>query len=408
MKEYLPTLDDCELIVENNSTFKRKEEIIEGKRVIQFSYLLAKHNDFSNPIEGSSLTAEELRGITFVEQPDNTFKRFLMIPKFFNLNQVENTLFHNVCNQEVKLVSNKLDGSMITFVPIGDIVLPKTKFSFFNDQTKMASDVYYSNKATKEFIDTCLQFDHFPIFELVSPQNQIVLPYSSTELRLIQLRKSDGSFKDIYSKDFQEKWKSLQIAEQENYSLDELVLLAETIEDKEGWVVQLESIMLKVKTKWYFEKHRLVTGDASVEHKIIEFTLNETIDDVLSQIPEDAFELRNFIDTISDNISKYVDNRVNIIWTTYNNIHTALYNTEEVLSKKLFVEYSKKYHNTYFKELMYLYNESEKNEFESNDMELFEKFIIKDTINKTNALQKARKFLNEIGVQTSFRKVEED
>jgi T4 RnlA family RNA ligase len=400
----LPTLEECNLIVASNSTFKRKEEVIEGRKVVQFSYLLAKHNDFIKPlgdIEESYLTAEELRGITFVEQEDGSFKRFLMLPKFFNLNQTTGSMYDDVKDLEVETVQDKLDGSMITFIPINGVILPKTKFSFFNDQAKMASDIYYSDTNVRTLVDNCLEIGYYPIFELVSPQNRIVLPYSKTELRLLQIRRSDGSFKPLYD-GFQYAYPNIVITPKEEHTIDNLVELANILEWKEGWVVTFTNgHMIKIKTKHYFEQHQLMTGDINVEHKIIEMTLNETIDDVLSQMPEDAIELRNFVNVISDGIAEYVDNRVNNIFNAFTNVTVNLINNQYPFDKKLFVDEVRANAEQYFKEMMYVYDKGP-------DIELIEKYVIEDTIKKTNALEKARKFLKDLGIETKHKPVIED
>jgi archaellum component FlaC len=203
------------------------------------------------------------------------------------------------------------------------------------------------------------------------------------------LRREDGSFKDLYN-GFGKAYPNITIAEKQLYSLDELITLADTVEGIEGWVVQFDKIMLKVKTKWYFENHRLMTGDINVEHKIIEMTLNETIDDVLSKIAEDAYELREFVNNISDTIITYVDNRVNTLTEVYNDcMKYYLQSTSTVLTKKDFVDYVNTNHKIYFKDMMFMFGKG-------SDIEILEEYTIKDTLARTNGLEKARQFLESI------------
>lgn len=63
---YLPTKEDCDLIVQSCEAFKKKVDVIKGIEIIQYSYLLASLTDFTNPIPDSPIDAFELRGITFV------------------------------------------------------------------------------------------------------------------------------------------------------------------------------------------------------------------------------------------------------------------------------------------------------------------------------------------------------
>lgn len=402
MNRNLPTLEDCELIVSKNPAFKCKTEVIEGKTVKQFNYFLAKHTDFVNPIPGSSLTAEELRGITFVEQ-DGSFKRFLMLPKFFNLNQTEGSMYNDVKDLTISNTQDKLDGSMISFVKIADKVMAKTKFSFYNEQSYMAQEIYERNYYIKTVVDNAINEGYFPIFELVSPKNRIVLDYTFTELRLIQLRRTDGSFVDIYENLFREEFKNIIIVDREVHDLDHMMTLAQTQKNKEGWVVTFNNgHMIKIKTDWYFENHRLMTGDINVEHKIIEMTLNETLDDVLSQLPEHATELRDFVNLISDGISEYVDKRVNDLLLSYENcIAHYLTIKQDISTKKDYVIFAQQKHPQFFKELMTMFDKG-------NNIEQVEKLIIDDVLKKTNGLEKARKFLKDIGCVVHYTNILED
>lgn len=378
----IPTLQECEFIVKNNKAFKRKEETIEGKIVIQFSYMLAKSTDFSNPVKGYNINAEFLRGITFVEQEDSSFNSYLMLPKFFNINEIESNLYHNIVYKGIRTVQEKLDGSLITFIPLGDTVLPKTKFSFFNDQTTLASNIYYSDENLRIFIDTCFKLKHYPLFELTSPNNRIVLSYNKTELRLLQVLDEDGKLLDIYDTYFD--YFNISRAERyDMYALDELIHKSHTDENVEGWVVQFDDgHIIKIKTADYFRKHRLITGDIHVEHKIIEMTLNETIDDTLSQLPEDAVELRNFVNNIRNGIIDYVDVRIYNCINRYNKISSGI----TAISKLEFVTTVKQNHNVYFSEMMNMWTHGP-------DEEVLLKFISNSIIKQTNSLSKAKKFL---------------
>jgi T4 RnlA family RNA ligase len=385
----LPSFEDCKLITQSNKTFRHKTEVINNHTVHQFSYLLATYNDFSNPIANSDISAIELRGITFVELKDETGKitydRYLMLPKFFNFNQVEPTMYHNIQYDTPLLIQEKLDGSMITFINIGSNIIAKTKFSFDNDQTAMANDILNKDKHLYNFVSKCINDKCFPIFELVSPQNRIVLNYTTTELRLLHVRRMDGTFEDIYAESYDYKLDGIKLARNYSYDLNDIIIFMDTIKDKEGWVVTYSDNMVKFKTKWYFDTHRLMTGDVYVEHKVIEMILNETIDDVLSQLPEDAVQLRTFIDNINTIIAKYVDNRVENVINTYNTIMDELCNKTD---KKEFVQMCKKHHLLLFTELMYVWDRG-------TDIEQIEKYVISGILKQINSLEKARKFIQD-------------
>ena len=66
----LPTFDQCMFICEHNDKFRHKIVVVDGYDIHMFNYMLASYMDFLDPVPGSGLTAEEMRGITFVEDHD--------------------------------------------------------------------------------------------------------------------------------------------------------------------------------------------------------------------------------------------------------------------------------------------------------------------------------------------------
>ena len=83
MKFYLKTKEECDLIVARNEAFLRADRVVMGYNVAIYDYRLASLGDFVND------EAFELRGLTFVEQPDGTWERNILLQKFFNINQTE-------------------------------------------------------------------------------------------------------------------------------------------------------------------------------------------------------------------------------------------------------------------------------------------------------------------------------
>ena len=125
---FIPTYDEAVAICRKNPVFYETRHQVNGYTVSVFNYRLATFNDFS------SCNAFEMRGLTFVFNHDGTlYKRFPGLHKFFNVNETETTQLKTLENYKVIDVSDKLDGSMITFIelPNGDIV-PKTKNSFYH------------------------------------------------------------------------------------------------------------------------------------------------------------------------------------------------------------------------------------------------------------------------------------
>jgi RNA ligase len=398
----LPTLEQCLEICANNISFKFKKEIIDGMKVYQFNYFLAKHSDFINPLnqpeDAITITAEELRGLTFVEQADGTYRRFLMLHKFFNLNQVPGNLYHEVKDHKIIKVQDKRDGSMISFVKINGNVYAKTKFSFQSEQAVVAQNIYNTNEGIRRFVDYSLDNNIQPFFELTGPMNQIVLRYNKTELKIIQLRDSETGgyvrtteeFRNMIFENY-----GIEFADElplEIYTFEKMIELRETIKGIEGWVVTTEYEMLKIKTEEYMRLHHLMTDAVTKENEVIRMTLDEEIDDVLAEIPMDALELRFFVETISDGIVDHVNELSEKIKEMYIDMKT-LYPM-----RKDFAIACKP--SEYFGLLMRAYQDPSD--------EAVEKEVINYVKSKTSKLGLAKEYLKELGINAHFESKDED
>ena len=95
------------------------------------------------------------------------------------------------------------------------------------------------------------------------------------------------------------------------------------IKDKEGDVVQFTNgKMIKIKSKWYSDLHKIYTEDLNRENCLIELILDEKIDDIIVQI-EDKNKIKDIEDlsllinkvilfyseNVDDLLSKYKDDR---------------------------------------------------------------------------------------------------
>jgi len=106
MMNYLITYEDALKICEvyKNFNFYKTETLIDGYKVVTFNYFICDYNMFANPLkDGSGINAFDMRGVTFVFNEDGTlYKRFLMLKKFFNVNQVAETQYDVLKNKKIK------------------------------------------------------------------------------------------------------------------------------------------------------------------------------------------------------------------------------------------------------------------------------------------------------------------
>jgi len=292
MKRYnLLSYDEAVALTKlNEAPFLESKLVVDGYNVSIFNYRLAQYSDFLDN------KAFEMRGLTFIFNEDGSlFKRHLLLQKFFNLNQVPDTQYSEVKDFAIKYINNKEDGSIASFVrlPNGK-VLGKSKMSFESDQAVGMNRIYKNNKDLRSFVDWSLDNDLVAVFEYVAPTNRIVLRYTDEELILLRLRDNKtGHYLDI--NDHLDILGSVKVAKfEDKNTLDELIELAHIVEDKEGWIVQFEKDhlidFLKIKTVWYCERHGLLTDDLYRENILVGYILDDKIDDILGQIPEDELE----------------------------------------------------------------------------------------------------------------------
>lgn len=326
----IPSYEEAvELCSIADSPFYESKMVVDGYNVSVFNYRLAQYKDFSNPIPGKpELKGYEMRGLTFVFNEDGSlYNHYVLLEKFFNLNQVPDSLYSVVKNYKIKFINNKEDGSIASFIKLPNgKVIGKSKMGFDNDQADGINRVYKDNKEIKTFVDWCLDNDIVPIFEYVAPHNRIVLRYPSEELILLRLRDNKtGNHIDI--RDHLDKLGTIRVApfEDDVKDLDHLIELTATQVDKEGSIVTCEDengndFFFKIKTPWYCERHGLLTNDLYREHIIIGYILDDKIDDILGQIPEDEVESHNRINKIINIIKRAINDKVDEInkaWQDY-------------------------------------------------------------------------------------------
>ena len=319
MENYkLPSYEDCIKIVQSSDAFYKKEDVINNQKVVIFDYRLASISDFKDN------NAFELRGLTFVQDKSGNWKRFILLNKFFNVGETLGWEIDTLNRLKITEVSKKEDGSIISFIPFDDnTIRTKSKTSFISDQAKMAQNIIDKNLNLCRSIRILINRGLTPIFELVSPFNQIVVNYDKTELILLQIRDNEtGRYLDkkelyliikLFSFDDEPLFKLAKREENTqdlNYWLNEKKT---NKEDIEGWVLTFDNgKKAKIKTDLYFEKHHLIGPDAFRENTLITSILNDNIDDIISCLQEG--EKKNFVNDISNKVMKFFNSEMkNII-----------------------------------------------------------------------------------------------
>lgn len=318
---FLPSYEEARLICDthDNFIFYESKHTANGFNVSIFNYRLAMWSHFDNPIsDKKEIKSHEMRGLTFVFNKDGSiFKRYLLLDKFFNVDQTPCSMYSVVKDYKIKNIFNKEDGSVASFIMLPDgSVKGRSKASFESDQAIEIQKIYDEDVNIQRFVKWSLSNDIVPIFEFVSPRNRIVLPYTNTKLILLRLRDNNtGEYLDL--NDYTDQYDGISVVESENgHTLDSIREVILKSVDKEGVVVQFENgKMVKIKSPWYMSLHGLYTNDLQRENTLISLIVKEQIDDIMSQLndplkKEEVDKINNVVNNYIKNISHMVDELV--------------------------------------------------------------------------------------------------
>ena len=211
--------------------------------------------------------------------------------KFFNINEVpetqEATITEKLKNSKYIYATDKKDGSTIVISRYKGEPLITTNGSFDNELTTLAKEIL--KKKYPNFLKE-LQSGYTYIFELIHPQNKIVIDYGSEEdLYLLSIRELQNHkllpLDEIH--EFAKHYGFPCPAIFDFKNLEHILHIARNLEDthKEGWVVRIgenngNECIVKIKLRKYIEMHSLF-GHVRLSF-VYKHLLNGTLDDVLA------------------------------------------------------------------------------------------------------------------------------
>ncbi len=198
--------------------------------------------------------------------------------KFFNFEERAD----QVLPDESYEVYEKLDGSLGITYWVDDMPYISTRGSFTSHQAEEATIMLhgkYSHAISR------LNRDYTYLFEIIYPQNRIVVDYGS-EYQLVLLAIIDTKtgfdlpLKDIGFPIVQEVKDVVHIDE----------LRHKQIENKEGYVVKYKSgLRIKVKFEEYVRLHKIITQISSISIWEI-ISSGKSIQDIIDVVPDELFQ----------------------------------------------------------------------------------------------------------------------
>lgn len=242
--------------------------------------------------------------------------------KFFNLNEVEENKLDNVL-KEIENASSveftdKLDGSMqcARFYK-GEIFMCGSMSMDANNSWRLKDGCSMLNEFHKKMIIKYPEYTF--IFEYISIKDAHVVKYEKSQegLYLIGIRNINSGYQLSYEEIKRiSLYYNVPMAKIEKYSLEDILRLSKILksDEKEGWVLNIDGHLIKVKCDDYVHLHRLLDKISSV-NTIIENIAEDRIDDMLSKIPQAhknrVSNLTNKIINRRDEMLKEIDDMYN-------------------------------------------------------------------------------------------------
>jgi len=299
----------------NHPLIKVNEISLKGE-----TFLIVNYSYFPNELLNKFPSVKETRGNVY--RKDNGECTSRSFPKFFNLNEIQETLFENLPWHEEIEITEKIDGSIVTPLVVKDSVFYKSKKSFISDLALDASKNSYPK--LNELCFYCHEYLLTPIFEYTSPFFGIVIDYGhKPKFTLLAIRENEtGNF---ISREKLEKIASLfsipLVTSFPKKGIEEIKKdMYESI-NFEGYVVYFlqSKIHVKFKTLWYLKNHMIKTElrERDFAEAVVEQTSDELKSliktkgyslDVLEGIEKKVLSELNYInENVSSKVEKYKD-----------------------------------------------------------------------------------------------------
>lgn len=296
---------------QEGEVFYKADQLWKGVTYRIFSYRLGAYTPFMQP------DALEGRGIMFELDANEQPVRLACRPmhKFFNLNENPSTMSLDISPENIAVVMDKADGSLISsWVDHEGELQLKSKTSLHSDQVRMAWEYLRANGPYES--------EHFPgvdysllgvlrdyaqtgtatvNMEYIGPDNRIVIGYEDPRLRVLNTRVlEDGEYDHsmLY-------WTQHPLF---GYSVEERDEALDIIKDGHGYegvVVILKSGQwFKQKTDWYAALHH--TKDSiNSKRRLFECVICETADDLKAMFFDDALAIKQITEMEQLVIPKY-------------------------------------------------------------------------------------------------------
>ena len=322
IKKFKDSIIDFELWLNklNNDSYNKVFECLQTN---QFNNLLLIRYGLADMQDGmwkdKNSIYRECRSVVIDIKNDNLVTT--PFRKFFNLNEVEENSLENILEElktsKIFEVTNKLDGSMqCARYYNNEIVMNGSMALDSNNSWRLKNGIDMLTDNQKHMIKSNPNYTF--IFEYISLRDAHVVLYNKNQegLYLIGIRNSITGFQFPYSEisEFSNIY-NVPMTTIENIGLQQVLeqMRIYKSSEKEGWVLNIDGHMIKVKCDDYVHLHRLLDKFSSV-NVIIENIAEDKFDDMISKIPDNY---KNRVLSIANKIIEYKNDIENKIKMKY-------------------------------------------------------------------------------------------
>ena len=241
--------------------------------------------------------------------------------KFFNLNEVEENSLESVYKEIASCnsfeVTDKLDGSMQSARYYNGDIFMAGSMAINKDNSWRLQEGY--SMLNENYINMIKENPNLTfIFEYISQKDAHVVLYNKSldGLYLIGIRNVLNGYQYSYKEiRLFSKYYNVPMADIEDKNITQLLKEMKEFKSyqKEGWVINIDGHMIKLKCDDYVHLHRLLDKFSSV-NVIIENVAEDKIDDMLSKIPDNY---KDRVLTVAKNIIKYKTETLKLVNDIY-------------------------------------------------------------------------------------------
>jgi RNA ligase len=282
----------------------------EGYTVINYAVAMADTFDmypagYDGPLSTYDLGGairRECRGLIF-DRDGNIMSR--PFHKFFNINEREETQSHAIDMSQPHVIMEKMDGSMIRPILVDGYLRLATKMGVTEVAMQAESWLAAQDRRLKEWLRTMVDLGLTPLFEWVSPFNQIVLAYEAADLVYLGTR---DNVTGEYAMDISCPFNTVPQYGSVAGNLADYIARQRGAEGREGDIIRFaDGHMLKIKNDWYVRIHKTMDKIRYDRH-IVELILNEEVDDAIPMLPQhEADRVREFERRFAERLHSLVE-----------------------------------------------------------------------------------------------------